>query len=270
VIAERIETIVVPLDGSEFAKRALAPARSLSKMLGARILLLSTHWEDGMGGAQEHLDVMAAALTPAPVDVLVIHDRDAPAAILTAGHAPGSVVCMSTHGRSGLTEAVLGSVTEAVVRAAFRPLLLIGPGVLDPAAPVDGGELLVAVDGTEESEVAVATAARWSPMLDLQPRIVQVLPAGKAIVGAPRAAESAYVRGLARRLVDIPRPARWEVLHSLDPAAAIIDDTKRTRTTLVAVASRGRSAVARLVLGSVAARIIHSSPRPVLVTPVPA
>jgi nucleotide-binding universal stress UspA family protein len=270
VTAERIETIVVPLDGSELAKGALAPARSLSKMLGSRILLLSTHWEDGMGTAQDHLDTMAAALAPAPVDTLVIHDRDAPAAILTAARAPGSVVCMSTHGRSGLTEALLGSVAEAVVRAAVRPLLLVGPAVVDPGALVDGGELLVAVDGTDESEVSVATAARWSPLLDLQPRIVQVLPAGRAIVGAPRAAESAYVRGLARRLVDVPRPARWEVLHALDPATAIVSDAKRTRATLVAVASRGRSTVARLVLGSIAGRIIHSSPCPVLVTPVPA
>jgi nucleotide-binding universal stress UspA family protein len=54
----------------------------------------------------------------------------------TAGHrivefareTPGSMVVMTTHGRSGLRRWVLGSVADEVVRASGEPVLVVRPG----------------------------------------------------------------------------------------------------------------------------------------------
>jgi nucleotide-binding universal stress UspA family protein len=261
-----ISTVVVPLDGSEFAARALPPARALAGLLGARIVLVATHWEDGMGAAREYLAVQARGLGDAPVSSIVVHDRDARDAILLQAEDPGAIVCMSTHGRGGVGQAVLGSLAEQVVRSAHRPVVLIGPAV-DLSMPIErGGELVVGVDGSEAAEASIATAHRLARLLDLEPWIVQVLPGGKPIVPAPRAAESAYVRWLADRFPDDGRPARWKVLHGLDPAHTFAGDARRSSATLVAVATHGRSGVGRIVLGSVAVRVVRESHCPVVVT----
>src|SRR5699024_6673039 len=83
-------------------------------------------------------------------------DRPAPDAIARAVRRhPGAIVCMATHGRSGLGEGILGSVAEAVVRAADSPVLLVGPAL--DADPEPAGDVLLAVD-------SVPTAVRLAPV----------------------------------------------------------------------------------------------------------
>ena len=45
-----------------------------------------------------------------------------------AEDSAGSVIVMSTHGRGGLGRWILGSVADRVLRAAYRPILLIRSG----------------------------------------------------------------------------------------------------------------------------------------------
>jgi nucleotide-binding universal stress UspA family protein len=54
---------------------------------------------------------------------------------------PGAfdLVAMATHGRSGLSRLLLGSVAEKVLRRTFRPVLLYRPrSVRLPSDPLDG------------------------------------------------------------------------------------------------------------------------------------
>jgi nucleotide-binding universal stress UspA family protein len=267
-----VDTVVVPLDGSFEAARALVPAQALARRVDARILLLTTHWEDGMGAAQEHLDRHAERLR-VPADTEVAHDRGAAEAIGMWADSRRAIVCMSTHGHSGLNEVALGGVAEAVTRAARRPVLLVGPHA-DPDVAIDDGPVLVGVDGSEMAEASLPTAAHWASMLGAEVLIVEVRPAGRAIVEEPRAAESAYVRDLARRLragdePRVPSEPAWAVLHALDPADALVAEARRARAGLVALTSHGRSGLSRVVLGSVVGRVVRHCTTPVLVTPRP-
>lgn len=72
--------------------------------------------------------------------------------------------------------------------------------------------------------------------------------------------ESAYVRRLARH---IGRDAQWEVLHGSDPAASILDFAHPDG--VVVMSTHGRTGLARLFAGSVAAEIVAGSARPVVV-----
>ena len=261
-----ISKIVVPLDGSPLATQALGPARSLAEATDASILLLTTHWDDGVGGAQVHLEQQAEHLGFDRVDTVVVHDRAAPDSILVQGHDAATLVCMATHGRSGLGQAVVGSVAEAVIRASLHPVLLVGPSIDRAWKLAQPGNLLVAVDGSTTSEAVVPVASDFAQMLHLSPCIVQVLPAGKDIVERSTDAESAYVRGIAARWSEARTSSHWQLLRALDPAAAMVDYERRLPATLVAMATHGRTGIGRVAIGSVATRVIRHSHCPVLVT----
>jgi nucleotide-binding universal stress UspA family protein len=269
---DAIETVIVPLDGSELSDRALGPARSLADHVGADVLLMTTQWDathrdGGTAGAQEHLDVRARALGLPNVDTVVIHDRPPADAILLHTTSPSDVVCMSTHGRSGVGRALLGSVAEEVVRRSEHPLLLVGPHV-DPMLAIDQGPLLIAVDGSDGAEVSLRNALDWARILELEPVLLEALPAGRRIRETTRAEESAYVRALADRFCS-PRGSSWRILHALDAAEALVRDARRSHAALLAMAAHGRTGLTRVALGSVVARTVHQSRCPVLVTPAP-
>ena len=158
---ETVEHIIVPLDGSRFAERALEHAVSLSGLFGARLTLCqSTHgadyfndrtdWMrlDGAGGLHygspaalsqrmselsvDYLHRIARRLESdfgiAGVRLVNTHAA-APDAIAELAREPAqSLVVMTTHGRSGVGRALLGSVADRVVRQAPAPTLLVrGP-----------------------------------------------------------------------------------------------------------------------------------------------
>jgi nucleotide-binding universal stress UspA family protein len=266
-----ITRVVVPLDGSEHAVRAVGPARALAEATGAWLRLVTTRWDNEVDHARQHLEHEAAALGFDRVETVVVHDRSAPEAILVESREAGSVVCMATHGRGGVRQMVLGSVAEAVLRGSSRPILLVGPsverGVWQFAQWFLHGNLLVALDGSKISEVILPVAADWAGLLELREWMVQVLPPSTdAGIDAPeRQTESAYVRNVARGMHAADSPSQWEILHAPDAAEALIAYACRLPATMVAMATHGRTGLARVALGSVAMRVVHHSPCPVLV-----
>lgn len=144
------KTILVPHDFSSCANHAAAMARDVAKSHGARLILL--HVADlplgldedaivvpregagpirardlALGGAREHLDDLAARLRKDGVDVTpVVVIGDVVDEILgTARREAADLIVMGTHGRTGLSRLVVGSVTEKVVRQAPVPVLTL-------------------------------------------------------------------------------------------------------------------------------------------------
>ena len=79
---------------------------------------------------------MSGVLVPTPkelahgirTEVEVVAGRDAAAAISQAPERFGAhVICLSSHGRSGMAKAVLGFVAQAVLAQCQRPLLIVRP-----------------------------------------------------------------------------------------------------------------------------------------------
>jgi nucleotide-binding universal stress UspA family protein len=270
-----IAKVVVPLDGSLLAARALGPARALAERTGASLLLLMSVWGGAVGEPGEDLAGQAAALDFERVETLVVRDRSAGRAIVTQSGEPGSVVCMSTHGRSGIGQAVLGSVAADVLQRSDRPVLLLGPslerGAWESEHWFADGKLLVAVDGSKASEAVVPAAAAWSRTLHLPSLVLQVLlpTVGLILNSSEHAAESGAVRSVAERLPQVDGATGWEVLHGHDVAASLLEYANRLPTTLIAMTTHGRSGLARVALGSVATRVVHKSPCPVLVVRSP-
>ena len=121
--------------------------------------------------------------------------------------------------------------------------------------------MVVAVDGSALSEAAVPLGAAWAHRLGASLELVTVLePSPDPDMWMPiDVSESGYLVGLARRW----DTDSWEVLHGR-PADAIAAYAADHAGTLVA-STHGRGGLSRLFMGSVAVRIVHQAPCPVLV-----
>jgi nucleotide-binding universal stress UspA family protein len=167
---------------------------------------------------------------------------------------------MESRSRGAVTEMALGSVSEAVVRRSPVPVLLVGPHVENrPAAYTT---LVVAVDGSAPSEVAVDAAAALAPRLGADLFLAQVLdPADGA--PPPDVLETNYLRRVASRLPS--SRTDYDVFHARHAARAIVDLARDRPDALVVIGTHGRSGVRRLAMGSVALDVVRHSPSPVLV-----
>jgi nucleotide-binding universal stress UspA family protein len=267
-----ITKVVVALDGSKLAERAVGPGCTLAAKTGTPLVLLSSRWGEVLDRPRDYLEQVAAELDYERTETRLVLDRLAASAILTETDDPGVVVCMSTHGRSGIGEAILGSVAEEVLGRCDRPVLLVGPALEANAWRSEqwfqGGKLLVAFDPLDGCETLVPVAAEWCDALDLEARVVQVVvtAGGMVLDRQARAAESGALRSVAERLGRTRGPGEWEVLHGKDVAASILADAAEQPTTLIAMATHSRTGMARVTLGSVAMQVVHRSCCPVLVT----
>lgn len=269
-----VHVLVVPLDGSEFAERALRPACAFAAQLeNARVVLLSCTWGDGRR-VRAHLDDRAAMFDGVvDVETRIVADVEPTEAIVeTVASMPDALLCMATHGRSGLRTAVFGSVAEQVVCRSSRPLVLVGPACRTVLLPGERGRLLVCSDGSHFSDAVVPAAASWGHRLHLDPWVAEVVVPDEAVVypGQPLGsreieAASARLDGLAARLGASTLSARTEVLHGTPVSRSIADFAVRLPAGLIAMATHGRTGLVRSAMGSVAAEVVRRAPCPVLV-----
>lgn len=152
-----VESILVTLDGSRLSEKILGPAGELARLFGARMRLLRIvppvmapgfSYPDLPAGidadavqelqesAQAGLQRIVGRLEEEGHDVeaeVLLDPRPAPAILDVCEEAAPSLVAMATHGRGGLRRAVLGSITDKVVRGADRPVLVYRPRPADAA-----------------------------------------------------------------------------------------------------------------------------------------
>lgn len=139
--------ILVPVDGSETAQKAVAKAAGLAQAFGSTvtvIYVIDPYPFTGLGsdfayGQAEYLSAASAEAKEAiaaarkvlePLGVRVHSDVvEAHAAwrgILDKGQAIGAdLVVMGSHGRRGMEKMILGSVTQAVLSHAHLPVLVV-------------------------------------------------------------------------------------------------------------------------------------------------
>ena len=137
--------ILVPLDGSELAKKALVEAEKLAKCFGAEIILLQVVPfmpvygspelvtpliidEKQKESVEQYLAAVAKGLTAKgiPTSSTVRTGQQVPAEIIDFAKESGvDLIVMSTQGRSGISRWVLGSVAHKVLVRAETPILLI-------------------------------------------------------------------------------------------------------------------------------------------------
>ncbi|WP_109335825.1 universal stress protein [Rhodococcus oxybenzonivorans] len=255
-----VPCVVVPLDGSAQARRALDPAMRVAQVLGCSIELV-TVYDPVRGRWARDLDDIADRMPFEQVEVAVV-GSGWPGEVLAdvAGDHPGTLICMATQDHDQLQRLALGSVSTHLMRATDGPILFVGPGYTPQQDLPRYRDLVVCIDNSSRADTAVRLAAVWAARLGLGITLVHVAAdlAGQLEMESELAA---YVD----RLTDGGAAATATVLISDSPAHAVAELLGSRPDALALTVSQGRGSLTRLLLGSVTSELLARSPAPVLV-----
>ncbi|MDO3686846.1 universal stress protein [Micromonospora sp. C28ISP2-4] len=170
-----------------------------------------------------------------------------------ADEKQADVLLLGSRGLGG-ARAVLGSVSDMAVHYSPRPVLVVPhPLLTDEYDALAAGPVVVGWDASAGSEAALAAARRLFP----EREIVLVAVDGDEETPAPEEADGVTTVRV-RAAGDAPGRAVADALSAVA--------TER-KASLVVVGSRGRTAVRKILLGSVAMATLHRAHRPVMVVP---
>ena len=175
------------------------------------------------------------------------------------------LVVLGRHGRSPMHNLFLGSTAKGVIRRAGAPVLVVSQPVSGPY-----GRLLVAVDFSETSRLALDTALR---LADPDSATVDVVSAhgGRDDELPLGFVSTAHEQEARAHLEEFLRPfagvgVSWNtVIERGDPREVILDAAAGRGCDLVVVGARGRSAIHGVLIESVAEAVVRQARCDVLV-----
>jgi nucleotide-binding universal stress UspA family protein len=183
-----------------------------------------------------------------------------------------SYIVLGSHGRTGLARVVLGSVAESVVRHAHCSVLVARPvrqpGVVLAATDLSDASLPAVVEGAAAAKrsgarLVVVSAIEWADPVSLSVGnllgVVQAVPT----VELQHEVRDALRTTLEESLVRLGVQGEARVLEG-SPAAEIVRAAEELGAELVVMGTRGRTGLARVVLGSVAERVVRNATTSVL------
>jgi nucleotide-binding universal stress UspA family protein len=293
-------TLLVPLDGSELATRALPYAAALARRTRGRVLLVHVGPVTTLYEGQRRTTIAASSdvqslladaaewLRTQGVDSdSAVVDGEVPPNILRVAREQGAdVVVMSTHGRGGLGRVLYGSVADRVVREAALPVMLV-PAATEVAWPDEGPlRILLPLDGSDPAERALGPLGELAGAMGAELVLLRVVePARPAVQRAgfpptyavPTApdpepeleAARAYLEDVAARLRG-KAPVVGVRAEVGSPATTIAALARAEAAHLIAMATHGRGGLTRLVMGNVATGTLQHATTPVLLFPTAA
>jgi nucleotide-binding universal stress UspA family protein len=268
------ESIIVPFDGTDIARRAVRPAAQMARACDTDLRLV-TFTEDPTTArelySQIDFELAKVDVGSRVATVYTSASGIGPQVAKLASRHRDSLMCMGSVGRSHLG-ALTGSVVEFVLHAATGPMLLVGPSC-DPSRFSADGLIGLAHDNDDGSAVMKEIVGSWAHILGNEIEVLTVHdPEAPAAIQRARAhgedvaLESSDGQRVAAQLQHrLGRPVGHATLHSHDAAEALIDHTSRYGHAMAAMATRARTGVERLVMGSTTMAVVHGASCPVLV-----
>lgn len=309
--------IMVPLDGSARAERALPVAANIAKATGGAVILTRVetipmqYAPAGVPAVVPPLDVEAmeaeraefvtylsdlagsiAQLSNVPTEKVVLTGSPAQSILAVVSTARADLVVMTSHGRTGFSRWLLGSVAEQIAHYAPVPVLIVReqsqalagqPGDMEHLTRV-----LVPLDGSPLAEAALEPAAKLAAAISSEPALHLVLVVSPYEAIETHMPEALAVNGAKEYLGKIAERMKqehpglsvtWSVGAGLDVAETIIriaergDDTEGAGVfggcDVIAIATHGRTGFARWALGSITERVLHGTKLPLLVVRPP-
>jgi nucleotide-binding universal stress UspA family protein len=290
--------ILVPLDGSTLAEQALTLAATVAARAGGasgsiELVLVDTHWhlreslENGDVNERIYLAGIAeeaSRLLGMNVSGVVLEGNPPWVIVQRANDVNADLIVMSTHGRTGLSRALLGSVADAIVRDSGKPVLLHRPvpGRRWRTAMSSGfHRILVPLDGTDASTTVLGPVLDMCRWMEAQPVLARVvLPvvemtysdAGVPAIGivdedATRFAVNNAQQELTQLALDIEAERRIRVETSVtvsgDIGKSLVEVALRGSIDLVGMMTHSRGPT-RLFVGSVADRLLREATVPLM------
>ena len=201
---------------------------------------------------------------------------DVPGAIAAYADESGiDLIVMPTQGRSGVEEALIGSVTERVLRRATVPVLALRP---DGVTRAPYRDILVPTDGSDCADEAVNLGAVMASEYDATLHLLSVVDVGSLGVefGSERQTDAFEERAneiVSEAADTAERASIPSVVESTERNVSVADAVREyvaaNDVDLVVAGTHGRTGVERYLLGSVTEKVVRTAPVPVLAVPTP-
>jgi nucleotide-binding universal stress UspA family protein len=298
-------TILVPLDGSTNAEQALPVAATLAHRTGGTLHLVTAHvpvatllasaeepvvdgeLEQELRQGQETYLASTATAVATPHGAKVTHavvDLHGTVAKTLADHAQAKrvgLVVMTTHGHGSVNRLWLGSVADHMLRRVHVPVLLLRPS--QSTLHTEFRRIVVALDGLPEGERPLEPALSLGSLTrDAQYTLVQVVEPPVSLVTRmamstarvrPHWREQeencarSYLERVAARLRSRGVSVATEMIAARGVGEQILGLGHRIGADLIVVGTHAARGMQRLLLGSVADKVIRGATQPVLVVP---
>jgi nucleotide-binding universal stress UspA family protein len=295
--------ILIPLDGSSYAEHALALAPMFMGTPGTTLILAHVHttvvpvalgtvtlgaipvydeiWDQERREHERvYLDTQAQCVSsPHPVIQVLLDGPVAEALVRYVQASNVDLVVMTTHGAGGWESRWLGSTAHAFIHASHVPVLLVSGD--KPRLPREHafGRILLSLDGSTYAEQIIDQALLLPVSADAEYILVRIVspftvprypPLAFAAAAAHEATEGVYedactyLEDVAERLRRNNLRVRTQVVLEAHTAQAILDYAREIDADVIALTTHGRGFIQRLLLGSVADKVVRGADRPVL------
>jgi nucleotide-binding universal stress UspA family protein len=287
------EIIMVPTVGSEMEEEAINVATKLSDIPGSELKLVRVYSAPMVYTGPDTIDYPASAIASerewahSQLDAIAANcASETRASVSTAfeeGRAPDalnwfarsnrvSLIVMSSHCRGGFARVALGSVTDSLIRSTNIPVLVVKPSASYRSTGVSRPfrRILVPLDGSTLAEEIIPNVIDFARRNDSAVILSHVLvptnyPQKK--IPDPRLpwweddvqAAQAYLGEQAERVRREGVPATVDIIIGETVAEGITRSASRLKADLIAIATRGRGGMSRLVRGSVADKVVRTA-----------
>ena len=316
------QRILVPLDGSLRAEQALPVAARIARASGSTVFLVQVISpvidysggmapvplmseqviESQMAAATEYLNAIAASEALAGIETRTEVSWGQPALfLLGAVQSYGiDLAVLCSHGRTGFSRWVLGSVAHALVHQSTVPVLVLRESEAASLLPRSDEprtlRALVPLDGSPLAETALTPAAHLVAALAAPAygalRLAQVVKPFSTTVAEGFVSElneearqraSTYLAAVAERLRESVKGFTLRLTYSVEPgkdvAEALVNlaeqrgGKKEPEGTdacdFIAMSTHGRGGLERWVMGSVTERVLTTTKLPMLIVRPP-
>jgi len=290
------KVIMVPTDGSGFDREAIRVALRIAERCDAKVRLvrvLATGSYFGMAATVEgtaiaaevehserdkalsELYALAAECRATSKADITVDLHAGPIGDVLQGYARRNevdLIVISTHGRSGISRLSLGSVTDSLIRHTTIPVLVVKPptSYLNPQVSQAFKRIVVPLDGSTLAEQILPRVLALAKLEEAEITLLNVLIpqsySQKEIVDPSLpwwdkdiSHAQAYLFRVAGRLRRNGVAVTTDIVIGENVASAIGDFAGREKADLIAIATHGRGGLARMLRGSVADAVMHSS-----------
>lgn len=300
--ALRIRRLMVPLDGSAFAERALPLAVDIARRADAELVVVhvdstsdqpmsrdrlverrhnsngsNQHNRDYVGRMAEELR-HESSIRVAPIG---LKNRDVATALCDVANDGADLVVMGAYGKGPIRRWVSGSTAKELTRRLTAPLIVVGSeGSFATQVPEHVHRILIALDGSRGAEQALGPALALSELAAGESILLRVVPLSSVLGPLAQrsgsgelhrmpgrlelAAARRYLHRVARRMERKSCTVDTRVVFNQKSIARTIAfNAQACDADLIAIATR-KDANKRW-LGSIAERVVHFASVPVLV-----
>jgi nucleotide-binding universal stress UspA family protein len=283
------QKILVPLDGSDLAEKALPYTKAIAKLKNSEVILFAVsitpegYRRDRL--LKSYLDVNAKELDSQGIQVTttVAYGEVAEEIIEFADKNKVDLIIISTHGYSGIKRWMLGSITQKVLYGTCAPVLLI-KSKSPQIAKIDFKKIMIPLDGSPFSEttfpyIEELAKGTETEILLLQVSESPVVPSyGLRPINPTwekyrddlwselQKQAGEYLEKIKTNLENKGLQVKTQVAKEEigEVAQSIMQIAQKEEIDLIVMAAHGRTGVSRWVYGSVANRIVQESAEPIL------